>query len=127
MKGQIDEEFDEITEDEEEYAREKLKSKWSRVERLVSDPDRLREVAEDIVNHFEKRLEIIDGKGMIVCMSRRICALLYNEIIKLRPEWHSNDDQKGFIKVVISGSAADDQLLRSHIRPKRKEKLLKIE
>jgi len=105
LKGQIDEEFDEITEDEEEYAREKLKSKWSRVERLVSDPDRLREVAEDIVNHFEKRLEIIDGKGMIVCMSRRI-------------------DQKGFIKVVISGSAADDQLLRSHIRTKRKRKII---
>ncbi|MBA7514204.1 hypothetical protein ES705_06229 [subsurface metagenome] len=124
LEGQIDEEFDEITETEEDYAKEKLKSKWTRVVQLVSDPDRLKEVAEDIVDHFEQRLDVIEGKGMIICMSRRICVSLYNELIKLRPSWHSDDNTKGFIKVVISGSAGDDAFLRPHIRSKRKRNII---
>ncbi|GAH18742.1 unnamed protein product, partial [marine sediment metagenome] len=88
----IDEEFDEITEDEEEYAREKLKSKWSRVAELAGDPDRLEEIANDLVEHFENRTDGIEGKALIVCMSREICVDLYNQIIEIRPKWHSEDD-----------------------------------
>jgi len=121
----IDEEFDEITEDEEEYAREKLKSKWSRVAELAGDPDRLEEIANDLIEHFENRIDVIEGKALIVCMSRNICVDLYNQIIKIRPEWHSDDDDKGKIKVVMSGSASDIQKMQLHIRPKYRRELIK--
>ncbi|HEC37767.1 hypothetical protein LCGC14_0459840 [marine sediment metagenome] len=121
----IDDEFDEITEDEEEYAREKLKSKWSRVAELVGDPDRLEEIANDLIDHFENRTDVVEGKALIVCMSRNICVDLYNQIIKIRPEWHSEDDTKGQIKVVMSGSASDVQKMQPHIRPKNRRETIK--
>ena len=121
----IDEEFDEITEDEEEYAREKLKSKWSRVAELVGNPDRLEEIANDLVEHFENRTDVIEGKALVVCMSRKICVELYNQIVKIRAKWHSDDDTKGQIKVVMSGSASDIQKMQPHIRPKHRRELIK--
>ena len=121
----IDEEFDEITEDEEEYAREKLKSKWSRVAELVGNPDRLEEIANDLVEHFENRTDVIEGKALVVCMSRKICVDLYNQIVKIRAKWHSDDDIKGQIKVVMSGSASDIQKMQPHIRPKHRRELIK--
>lgn len=124
FEGKIDPEFDEITEEEEDYAKEKLKSKWTKLEQLVSDPERLEEVAEDIVKHFENRLDVIDGKGMIICMSRKICCKLYHEIIKIRPSWHSDEDTKGFLKAVISGSASDEQQMQPHIRTKARRKIV---
>jgi type I restriction enzyme, R subunit len=104
----LDAEVEELTEDEESSERERKKSKWSRVEALVGSETRLATVAADMVQHFESRISALDGKGMIVCMSRRICVALYNEIIKLRPEWHSDDDMQGAIKIVMTGNIAND-------------------
>lgn len=100
-RPQIDSEFEEITEGEEQAAKEKLKSRWARLEALVGAEKRIALVARDIVEHFDRRQEIMDGKAMIVCMSRRIYVELYNAIIQLRPDWHHEDDDKGAIKVVI--------------------------
>ncbi|MCD6573944.1 MAG: type I restriction endonuclease subunit R [Thermoplasmata archaeon] len=123
-RPKIDEEFEEVTEGEEIEKKEKLKSKWAQLEKVVGAPNRIKKIAKDIVEHFENRLSVIDGKGMIVCMSRRICVELYNEIIKLRPEWHSEDDDKGFIKVVMTGSASDPKEWQQHIRNKKRRKEL---
>jgi type I restriction enzyme R subunit len=117
-KPKLDPEFEEITEGEEETEKQKLKTKWAALEAMVGTEKRLRLVAKDLVGHFEKRQEAMDGKGLIVCMSRRICVELYNEIIKLRPGWHSNDDAKGQIKIVMSGSASDVAEWQPHIRSK---------
>lgn len=117
-KPALDPEFEEITEGEEEEDKQKLKSKWAALEAMVGTERRLGLVAQDLVDHFEKRLEVMDGKGMIVCMSRRICVDLYNEIIKLRPQWHSDDDAKGQVKIVMSGSASDVAEWQPHIRTK---------
>ena len=114
----LDAEFEEVTEGEEETQKEKLKTKWAALEALVGTDKRLSLVARDLVEHFENRLETIDGKGMVVCMSRRICVELYNAITKLRPEWHNQDDTKGVIKIVMSGSASDDSEWQQHIRNK---------
>ena len=124
LEGLIDDEFDIITEEEEEYAREKLKSNWSRIEKLICDEDRMNEIAEDIVTHFEERIRVIEGKGMMVCMTRNIAVTLYNAIIKFRPEWHSKDDKKGYIKVVMSGSSSDKQFLQPHVRSKGRRKII---
>ena len=121
-RPRIDKEFEEVTEGEETTGKEKLKSKWARMEAVVGSPERIKRVAKDIVNHFENRLEVIEGKGMIVCMSRRICVELYNEIVKLKPEWHNNNDEKGFIKVIMTGSASDPKEWQQHIRNKVKRK-----
>jgi type I restriction enzyme R subunit len=122
----IDPEFEEITENEEQDNREKLKSKWAKLEAMVGTEKRINLVAQDIVDHFEKRRDAIEGKGMIVCMSRRICVDLYNAIIKLRPDWHNEDDEQGFVKVVMTGSASDDPSWQQHIRTKsRREGLAK--
>jgi len=123
-RPKIDEEFEEVTEGEEIEKKEKLKSKWAQLEKVVGAPNRIKKIAKDIVEHFENRLSVIDGKGMIVCMSRRICVELYKEIIKLRPEWHSEDDDKGFIKVVMTGSASDPKEWQQHIRNKKRRKEL---
>ncbi|MBE9014591.1 type I restriction endonuclease subunit R [Chroococcidiopsidales cyanobacterium LEGE 13417] len=122
-KPTIDTQFEEITEGEELTAKEKLKSRWARLEALVGAEKRLALIAKDLVEHFERRQEIMDGKAMIVCMSRRICVDLYNAIVQLRPDWHHADDDKGAIKVVMTGSAADGAAWQQHIRnkPKRKE------
>ena len=125
-RPKIDPDFEEVTEGEEESTREKLKSKWARMEAMVGTEKRLRLIAKDIVAHFDKRLEAMDGKAMIVCMSRRICVALYGEIIKLRSAWHSKDDEKGAIKIVMTGSAADEADWQPHIRNKqRREGLAK--
>ena len=120
----IDLKFEELTEGEEQTAKEKLKSKWARLEALVGAENRIALVAKDIVEHFERRQEIMDGKAMIVCMSRRICIDLYNAIVKLRPDWHHTDDDKGAIKVVMTGSAADGAHWQQHIRSKARRKEL---
>jgi len=104
----IDTDFEEVTEGEEEEIKNKLKTKWAALEAMVGTQERLATIAKDIVEHFEERCEVLEGKGMIVCMSRRICVDLYNEIIKLRPHWHSDDLNKGEIKIVMSGNASKD-------------------
>jgi type I restriction enzyme R subunit len=119
-KPKIDPEFDEVTEGEELEKKEKLKSKWAALEAIVGTEKRIGLVAKDIVDHFEKRLEAMDGKAMIVCMSRRICVDLYNVIIKLRPEWHSDDDKQGVIKIVMTGNATDPLDWQPHIRTKKR-------
>ncbi len=123
-KKKIDEEFEEVTETEEEHRKEKLKGKWARLEAVVGAERRMKLIAQDIVHHFQKREEIMQGKAMIVCMSRRICVELYNEIIKLKPEWHNKDDDKGMIKVIMTGSASDPKSWQQHIRTKQKRREL---
>ncbi len=120
----IDPEFEELTETEEVTEKEKLKTKWAQLEALVGTEKRLGLIADDIIAHFEERLETIDGKGMIVCMSRRICVDLYNAIIQRRPEWHSDDDKDGEIKVVMTGSPSDDKSWQPHIRNKTRRETL---
>ena len=123
-KPKIDPEFEELTEGEEAAEKEKLKSKWSALEKVVGPDERVRLIAQDFMQHYDTRLEVIQGKVMIVCMSRRICVELYNAIIKLRPEWHSEDDKQGVIKIVMTGSASDPLEWQGHIRNKeRREKL----
>jgi type I restriction enzyme R subunit len=125
-KPKIDPEFDEVTEGEELEKKEKLKSKWAALEAVVGTEKRIGLVARDIVDHFEKRQEAIDGKAMVVGMSRRICVDLYNAIIKLRPEWHSEDDKQGVIKIVMTGNATDPLDWQQHVRTKaRREELAK--
>ena len=114
----IDTEFEEITEAEEESGKQKLRTKWAALEAMVGAEKRVALVAEDLVAHFLKRLEVMDGKGMIVCMSRRIAVEMYEAIRKLRPDWHSDDDCSGTIKIVMSGSASDHQQWQPHIRNK---------
>lgn len=122
--SEIDDEFDEITEGQEELEKEKNKGKWSRLESVVGSPNRVKKLAEDIVNHYEEKTKAIDGKAMIVCMSRHICADLYEAIRDLRPDWHSDDINKGKIKVVMTGNAADDAHLQQHIGGKQRRDIL---
>jgi len=117
-RPKIDPEFEELTEGEEVEMKEKLKSKWARLEAMVGSEKRIKLIAQDIVKHFEDRMAVIEGKGMIVAMSRRIAVELYDELIKLRPDWEDKDDSKGFLKVVMTGSAADPQNYQPHIRNK---------
>ena len=123
-KPRVDAEFEELTESEEQDDRQKLKSRWARLEAIVGNEHRLELIANDIVKHFESRNEILDGKGMIVCMSRRICVDLYAQIIKIRPDWHSDDDTEGAIKVVMTGSSSDPLNFQPHVRNKAKRKAL---
>jgi len=123
-KPRVDADFEELTESEELTDQQKLKSRWARLERIVGNEHRLSLIAEDIVQHFEARNAILDGKGMIVCMSRRICVDLYDQIIKIRPEWHSDDDDKGVVKVIMTGSSSDPLLFQPHIRNKPRRKAL---
>jgi type I restriction enzyme R subunit len=92
------------------------KDKWARVEKVAGSPRRVERIARDIVSHFEDRTSVLEGKGMIVCMSRRICVELYDEIVKLMPKWHSENDDTGNIKVVMTGSASDPKERQKHIR-----------
>jgi type I restriction enzyme R subunit len=118
-KPKLDVEFEEVTEGEEVARKERLKTKWAQLEAVVGSRRRLELIARDLVDHFEKRLEAMDGKAMVVCMSRRICVDLYDELVKLRPDWHSDADEGGEIKVVMTGSAADPPEWQKHIRSKR--------
>ena len=123
-KPKIDAEIEALTEDEATTEQERIKRKWATVEALVGSEKRLAMVAADLVRHFEDRFAAVDGKAMVVCMSRRICVALYNQIISLRPAWHSDDDAAGTIKVVMTGSAADPQGWQSHIGTKSRRDLL---
>jgi type I restriction enzyme R subunit len=118
----IDEELSIVAEGESEYYVEREKSKWTQLEAIVGQPERLRSVARDIVTHFEDRLTVFDGKGMIVTMSREIAVSLYREITSLRPEWHQEEDDKGIIKVIMTGSSSDSLDWQQHIRNKQKRK-----
>jgi len=125
-RPKIDPEFEEVTEGEEQTTKEKLKGKWARLEAMVGAEKRIGLVAQDLVGHFERRLEAMDGKAMIVCMSRRICVDLYSAIGRLRPQWHDGADDRGAIKVVMTGSATDPVDWQQHIRNKtRREGLAK--
>ncbi len=125
-KPRVDREFEEVTEQQEETAKERLKSRWAALEALVGTDKRIDMVTRDLVEHFERRLEAMDGKAMVVCMSRRICVQLYDAIMRLRPEWHDDDDRRGVVKVVMTGSADDAAEWQRHIRnKKRREELAK--
>lgn len=122
---ELSDQVDEVVEDEEDVGnREKTKSEWSRLEKLVGATPRLKQIAADLVAHFEARTEATAGKGMIVSMSREICVHLYNEIVALRPDWHDPDPEKGKIKIVMTGSASDKPLLQPHIYNKQVKKRL---
>ncbi|MEE9905396.1 MAG: type I restriction endonuclease subunit R [Chlorobium sp.] len=121
---EIDDEVEELTEDEEEGERNRQKSRWAALEKVVGSEPRIRQVAEDLVTHFEERCNVMAGKGMIVAMSREICIHLYDAIVALRPEWHSDDPEKGAIKVIMTGSASDKPLLRPHIYSAQTKKRL---
>ena len=123
-RPKIDPDFEEATEGEEVERKEKLKTKWAQLEAVVGAEKRLKIVARDIVEHFEKRLEAMDGKAMVVCMSRRICVELYRELVQLRPDWHHEDDERGAIKVVMTGSASDPADWQPHIRNKPRREAL---
>ncbi len=123
-KPNIDPEFEELTEGEELERKEELKTKWAQLEAVVGADNRIRQIAEDIVEHFEARLEQLDGKAMVVCMSRRICVELHGELVRLRPEWEDEDDTKGEIKVVMTGSASDPVDWQKHIRSKNAREAL---
>jgi len=123
-KPRVDAEIEALTEDEAISEQERLKRKWSTVEALVGAEKRLRMVAEDLVAHFGDRVAAMDGKAMVVCMSRRICVELYNQIVALRPDWHSDDDNAGLVKIVMTGSASDPEAWQPHIGGKARRDLL---
>jgi len=123
-RPKIDPDFEEATEGEEVERKEKLKTKWAQLERIVGAEKRLRLIAHDIVAHFERRLEAMDGKAMIVCMSRRICVELYRELVRLRPDWAGDEDDQGALKVVMTGSASDAPDWQPHIRTKPRREAL---
>lgn len=118
----LDDDIDELAEDEEDSEQAKLKSRWAALEKVVGAEPRIKQVAADLINHFEERNKAQNGKAMIVGMSRDICAHLYNEIIALRPEWHSDDPAKGVVKVVMTGTPSDKALLRPHVYSKQVRK-----
>ena len=123
-KPKINAEIEELTEDEATTEQERIKRKWATVKALVGSGKRLAMVADDLVQHFEDRVSAMDGKAMVVCMSRRICVALYNRIVALRPDWHSDDDAAGKIKVVMTGSPADPEDWQPHIGTKARRDLL---
>ena len=120
----IDADFEEATEGEETARKEKLKSRWAQLEAVVGAERRLALVARDLVAHFEQRLAALDGKAMVVCMSRRICIALYRELVRLRPDWHAADDAQGALKIVMTGAAADPPDWQPHIRTKPRREAL---
>jgi len=125
-RPKIDPNFEEVTEDAEESTKESLRRKWAQLEAMVGTDKRIALVAEDLVKHWEARYAAMEGKAMVVCMSRRICVELYKAIQKLRPAWHHDDDDKGVMKIVMSGSASDTLDWQKHIRSKaRREELAK--
>ena len=123
-KPKIDPAFEEATEGEEVERRERLKTRWAQLEAVVGAENRVRQIAEDVVAHFESRLEALQGKAMVVCMSRRICVDLYRELTRLRPDWHDDDDSRGAIKVVMTGSASDPLDWQPHVRNKARREAL---
>ena len=125
-RPKIDPDFAEVTEGEEVERREKLKSRWAQLEAVVGSENRVKLVARDLVDHFENRLAAMDGKAMVVVMSRRIAVELYRELIALRPAWHGADDEHGTLKVVMTGSASDPLAWQPHIRNKKRREDLAL-
>ncbi len=123
-RPRIDPEFEELTEGEEVERKEKLKTRWAQLEAVVGSEKRIKLVARDLVDHFEKRLEAMEGKAMVVCMSRRICMDLHDEIVKLRPDWRHAEDDKGAIKVVMTGNASEGPRVAEHARNKPRREAL---
>ncbi len=123
-KPLIDAEIEALIEDESLTEAEKMKAKWAAVEALVGSEKRLDQVAQDLVTHLEARIEAMDGKAMAVCMSRRICVALYDKIVALRPDWHSSDDDKGAVKIVMTGAASDPLEWQQHIGAKKRRDTL---
>jgi len=121
---QIDDEVDEIAEDQADDQQARLKTRWAALEKVVGAEPRVAAVAADLVGHFDDRQKAMAGKAMVVAMSREICVHLYNEIIRLRPDWHDDDPEKGAIKVVMTGSASDKAHLRPHVYSKQVRKRL---
>jgi type I restriction enzyme R subunit len=119
-RPKIDPKFEEATEGEEVERKEKLKTKWAQLEAVVGSENRIKLIARDLVDHFENRLAAMDGKAMVVCMSRRICVELYREIAALRPQWHADGDGQGSMKVIMTGSASDPIQWQGHIRNKKR-------
>ncbi len=119
-RPKIDPEFEEATEGEEVERKEKLKSRWAQLEAVVGSENRIKLIARDLVEHFENRLAVMDGKAMVVVMSRRIAVELYRELVALRPAWHGEDDEQGTLKVVMTGSASDPLDWQPHIRNKKR-------
>jgi len=120
----LNDEVEEVIEDEEDLSiREKTKSHWAALEKLVGSAPRMEQVGKDLVAHFETRIASMPGKGMIVCMSREICVDMYNAIVAIKPEWHDTDTNKGAIKIVMTGSASDKPKLQPHIYNKETKKL----
>lgn len=120
----LDERVEEVTEGDELTERQKRFARWTGKEAVVGSAARLQQVAADLVHHFEQRLAAADGKGMIVCMSRRICVDFHDRIIQLRPHWYDADDDKGVIKVIMTGSASDPLNWQEHIRNKPRRKAI---
>jgi len=125
LKPKIDEDLEYITEGEEDETKEKLKSKWAQLEAVVGTQRRIDTIVEDIVKHFEKRQETLNGKAMVVCMSRRICVEMYNALIRLRPDWHSEDDTTGVVKIVMSGTKSEKPDWQIHFRSKAQRNFLR--
>jgi type I restriction enzyme R subunit len=123
-RPKIDREFEEVTEGEEVEGKEKLKGKWARLERVAGSDRRIEKIARDIVEHYEAKTSVLkwQAKALAVCMSRRICVALHDEIVKLRPQWYDKDDDKGALKVVMTGSASDPKEWQVHIRNKLRRK-----
>ena len=117
-------ELDEELEKEDLAETQKAKAKWTQLEALIGSKDRIHQIAEDIVTHFEQRQEVSEGKGMIVAMSRRIAANLYEEIIKIKPQWHNNDLKKGAIKVVMTSASSDGPKISKHHTTKEQRRSL---
>jgi type I restriction enzyme R subunit len=124
QRPRIDPDFEEVTEGEEIERKEKLKTKWAQLEKIVGAEKRLKVVAQDIVSHFEERLEAMEGKALVVCMSRRICMDLHDEIVKLQPSWYDIGDDKGAIKVVMTGNASEGPRVAQHARNKQRREML---
>jgi len=125
-RPKVDPEFEEVTEGREDEEKQKLRSRWARLEAMVGSERRVKLVTADLVNHWEERLAAMDGKAMVVCMSRRICVEIYRELVRLRPDWHSDEDEAGSVKVIMTGSASDPEHFQPHIRNKpRREELAK--
>ncbi len=124
-RATLDQEVEEVTDQEEDSARRRLNSRWARIEAIVGTDKRLSTIAKDLIEHFENRTAAMPGKALVVCMSRRICARLYDEIIALRPDWHSASDGDGAIKVVFTGSASDSEELQPHIRNSARNEAIK--
>lgn len=124
LRDELDRRFDELVEGSDEAFQEELKSKYSTLEQLVAHPKRIEQVASDMLGHFDKRIAALEGKAMVVCISREACVKLYEEIVRRRPAWDSTSDEEGAVKIVMTGSSSDPTNFQPHIRTKSGRDLL---